>query len=199
MPGRSPRGWIVGEADLDAWFIREVLPLEAALMRFLRRNWREENDLADLRQDVYVRVYDAARHGIPRQTKSFVFSTARNLLIDLVRRSRIVSIETVADLDVSNVSEGEASPERQAIARGELRQLQAALELLPRRCREVVVMRKIDGIRQREVAVRLGITEDTVEKQVAKGVRMLANILSGEDPRSGRSRAADHIKKADDR
>jgi DNA-directed RNA polymerase specialized sigma24 family protein len=111
----------------------------------------------------------------------------------------IFSIEIVADLDLSNVSAEEASPERQAIARSELRQLQAALELLPRRCREVVVMRKIDGIAQREVAVRLGITEDTVEKQVAKGVRMLANILSGEDPRSGQSRSAGHVKKADDR
>ena len=189
----------MSETELDAWFIREVLPLEAALMRFLRRNWREETDLADLRQEIYVRVYDAARHGVPRQAKPFVFSTARNLLIDRVRRSRIVSIETVADLDVSNVSDEGASPERQAIARDELRQLQAALEQLPLRCREVVVMRKIDGISQREVAVRLGITEDTVEKQVAKGVRMLANILSGGDADDERFLALGHAKKADDR
>jgi RNA polymerase sigma factor (sigma-70 family) len=189
----------VSESELDAWFIREVLPLEAALMRFLRRNWREESELSDLRQDVYVRVYDAARNGLPRQAKPFVFSTARNLLIDRVRRSRIISIETVADLDVSIVSEGEASPERQAIARDELRQLRAALEQLPLRCREVVVMRKIDGMPQREVAARLGITEDTVEKQVAKGVRMLANILNGGDAESGQSRVLGHTKKADDR
>lgn len=189
----------VSESELDAWFIREVLPLEAALMRFLRRNWREENELSDLRQEIYVRVYDAARNGLPRQAKPFVFSTARNLLIDRVRRSRIVSIETVADLDVSIVSEGEASPERQAIARDELRQLQAALERLPLRCREVVVMRKIDGVPQREVAARLGITEDTVEKQVAKGVRMLANILLGGDTERGQLHVPGHVKKADDR
>jgi len=172
----------VGEAELDAWFIREVLPLEAALMRFLRRNWREEGDLADIRQDIYVRVYDAARHSIPRQAKPFVFNTARNLLIDRVRRSRVISIETVADLDLSNVSAEEVSPEGQVIARAELRRLEAALDDLPPRCREVVVMRKIEGISQREVALRLGIAEDTVEKHVAKGVRMLADMLLGETP-----------------
>ena len=189
----------MSESELDAWFIREVLPLEAALMRFLRRNWREESDLSDLRQEIYVRVYDAARHGVPRQAKPFVFSTARNLLIDRARRSRIISIETVADLDASIVIEGEASPERQAIARDELRHLQAALEQLPLRCRQVVVMRKIEGISQREVAVRLGITEDTVEKQVAKGVRMLANILNGGDAGDQQPGTAGRVKKADDR
>lgn len=184
----------MGEAELDAWFVREVLPLEAALMRFLRRNWREEGDLADIRQDVYVRVYDAARHGIPRQAKPFVFSTARNLLIDRVRRSRIISIETMADLDLSNVSAEEASPERQAIARAELRQLQAALDRLPPRCCKVVVMRKIEGLSQREVAFRLGITEDTVEKQVAKGVRMLANLLLDDEPDNRRPALAPSSK-----
>lgn len=187
----------MSESELDAWFIREVLPLEAALMRYLRRNWREEGDLADLRQDVYVRVYDAARQGIPKQAKPFVFSTARNLLIDLVRRSRVISIETVADLELSNVSTEEVSPEQQVIARAELRQLQAALDRLPPRCREVVVMRKIDGISQREVAFRLGIAEDTVEKHVAKGARMLADILLGGELEGGHRRSSGYSRKAD--
>lgn len=187
----------MGEAELDAWFIREVLPLEAALMRFLRRNWREEEDLADLRQDIYVRVYDAARNGIPRQAKPFVFSTARNLLIDLVRRSRVISIETVADLELSNVSTEEVSPEGQVIARAELRRLEAALDDLPPRCRQVVVMRKIEGISQREVASRLGIAEDTVEKHIAKGVRMLADMLLGDELESGHRRSRSPSSKAE--
>ena len=56
--------------DLSAvrdWFIREVLPLEAILMRFLRQNLRNPADIADLRQEVYVRVYEAARKKIPRE------------------------------------------------------------------------------------------------------------------------------------
>lgn len=39
---------------IEAWFCREVLPLEPALTRFIRRNWRVADDVADLRNDVYA-------------------------------------------------------------------------------------------------------------------------------------------------
>ena len=68
--------------------------------------------------------------------------------------------------------------ERHLMARSELKLLQAALELLPARCREAVELRKIEGLSQREEAQRMGITEDTVERQVSKGVRVLAAALA---------------------
>ena len=49
---------------LDRWFVEEVLPLEPALMRMLRRHWRRADDIADLRQEVYTRVYESAGRGI---------------------------------------------------------------------------------------------------------------------------------------
>ena len=78
---------------------------------------------------------------------------------------------------VEIVAEG-VQTDRHLMARSELRLLQAALALLPPRCREVVQLRKIDGLSQREVAAKMGITEDTVERQVAKGVRALAAALA---------------------
>jgi RNA polymerase sigma-70 factor (ECF subfamily) len=165
--------------DIDAWFVHEVLTLEGALVRYLRRNWPDTSEIADLRQEVYVRVYDGAvANGIPAQTKPFVFAAARNLMIDRFRRLRVVSIELVSDLDALNVLVDDASPERIATAREELRRLQSALEMLPPRCREVVVLRKLEGLTQREVAARMGIVEDTVERQLAKGIRALADQLS---------------------
>jgi RNA polymerase sigma factor (sigma-70 family) len=71
----------------------------------------------------------------------------------------------------------ELTPERHASGRAELRLLQVALDALPPRCREVVEMRKVEGLSQRDVAARLGITEDTVERQVANGMRALADAL----------------------
>jgi RNA polymerase sigma-70 factor (ECF subfamily) len=166
------------ESSLDAWFTGQVLPLEAALERFIRRHCSGEDDVSDLRQEVYVRVYDAARRARPLFTKPFVFMTARNLLRDHARRARIVSIEGVADLEALNVAGEEFAADRVVSARDELRRLQAALDKLPPRCREVVVLRKIQGLPQREVARRLGVTEDTVERQVSKGVRALAAALA---------------------
>ncbi len=50
----------------QAWFGREVLPLEASLMQYLEHNWRNASDIADLRQEVYVRVYTAALKKFPK-------------------------------------------------------------------------------------------------------------------------------------
>lgn len=183
--------------ELNDWFLQEVLPLEGLLEAYLRRNWRDADEIADLRQEVYARVYDGCASVRPASARAFVLSTARNLLIDRVRRAQVVSIETYADLDAMGTAVDELSPERHSSARGELRLLQAALDLLPSRCREVVALRKIEGLSQREVAQRMGIAEDTVEKQVAKGVRALADALNratggpaaGAAPRSWPGRA----------
>lgn len=161
-------------AEADRWFVEEVLPLEAMLERFLRRNWRDDDDISEMRQEVYARVYVGAGNMRPISAQAFVLSTAKNLLIDRSRRARIVSIETYADLDALTLTAEPVPTERHVMARSELRHLQAALELLPPRCREVVELRKIEGLSQREVAARLGITQDTVERQVANGVRALA-------------------------
>ena len=163
--------------DLNAWFVNEVLPLEGALMRYLRRNWRDAAELGDLRQEVYVRVYEAARKGRPEQVSAFVFATARNLLADHARRAQVVSIDTFADLDIPDLDADLLTPERHASGRAELRLLHDALNDLPARCQEVVRLRKIEGLSQREVAARMGIREDTVERQIANGMRALADAL----------------------
>lgn len=164
----------------DDWFVAEVLAHEAALTRFLRRRWRESAEIADLRQEVYVRVYEAARASRPRHPRAFLFATARNLMSDRIRRWRIVSMEAVADFEKSNVLLVEDwTPERQESSRQELQRLAQALDRLPPRCREVIWLRRVKGLSQREVAAALDIAEGTVEKQVAKGVRLLADYLRG--------------------
>src|SRR6185437_7322963 len=141
---------------VDDWFVREVLPLETSLRKFLRRGWRNEADIRDLCQDVYVAVYEAALKEIPASARAFTFVVARNVLADRVRRAQIVPIEAVADLEALGVSVDEPGPERAAIARQDLRKLQAALERLPSRWREVVVMRKVQGLSLAEIVTRLG-------------------------------------------
>lgn len=163
--------------ELDGWFVQEVLPLEPLLSSYLRRNWPESSEIPDLRQEVYVRVYEAAGTRRPAQAKPFVFATARNLLIDRARRAKVVSIEAVADLDSVDAEADFRTPERHVSARMELRLLQRALDQLPSRCGEVVRLRFINGLSHREVASTMGISQDTVEKQLAKALRAMAGAL----------------------
>jgi RNA polymerase sigma factor (sigma-70 family) len=178
--GAGCAGMPMTVSDAKAWFVREVLPLEPALMQFFRRSWRNKSDVEDMCHDVYVRVYEAACKEIPHPARPFVFSVARNLLINRVRREHIVSIDAVADLDALGIALDEPGPDRSAMARQDLQRLQAALDKLPPRCREAVVLRKIEGLGRREIAGRMGIAEATVAEYLAIGIDTLADLLHGE-------------------
>lgn len=163
---------------LHAWFVNDVLSLESVLMQFLRNNWRNESEVEDLCQDVYLRAYEAAaEHGVPERTKPFVFAIARNLLIDRVRRGQIVPIEAMAELERLEIAGDTPDAERSAIAGDELRRLYAALDELPPRCREVVNLTRAEGLTRNQIALRMGISERTVDKHLENGMRLLANAL----------------------
>ena len=146
------------------------------LGRYLRRSWRDQWEIPDLRQDIYVRVYEAALREKPVNPKGFLFQVARNLMIDRSRRKSVVSFDSFADLDGMG-TDGEPDAEQSVGAQQEAQLLRAAISALPPRCREVVILRKIEGHSQRDVARRMGITEDTVERQVANGIRHLRKLL----------------------
>jgi len=165
--------------SLDAWFAREILIHEESLVAYLRRCWPHRDEVHDLRQEVYVRVYEAAGKARPTLPKSFLFTTARHLMTDRVRRSRVVSIETMGDLEPTNVLVDEVSPERWCGGRQVLKRLSEAFDRLPDRCREVIWLRRVEELPQKEVAQRMGISEKTVEKHMAKGVRLIAEHFYG--------------------
>ena len=164
---------------LNDWFCREILVHEAALMRYLLRCWFRREEIHDLRQDIYVRVYEAAAKARPAMPKSFMFTTARHLMPDRLRRGRVVSIEAMGDLDALNVLVDDISPERRLSAGQELKRLSAAIDRLPDRCREVVWLRRVEDLPQKVVALRMGISEKTVEKQIARGARLIADYFHG--------------------
>ena len=166
---------------LDDWFAREILVHEAPLTHFLLRCWPHRDEVADLRQEVYARVYEAAARALPRQPRAFLFTAARHLVADRVRRGKVVSIEPMGDFEPSSVLVDEVSPERWCGGRQRLARLARAFDRLPDRCREVVWLRRVEHLSQREVAQRLGISEKTVEKHIAKGMRLIAGYFYGSD------------------
>jgi len=173
-------------AEVRAWFIGEVLPLEPVLTQYLHRNWRNQADIDDLLQDVYVRVCEAAQKQQLNSTRSFVFTTARNLLVDRVRRGRVIPIDTVESLEALSAAVDEPGPDRNLMAREELRRVEAALDRLPPRCREVVVLRRIEGLSRRNIAERMGITEATVSEHLANGMRAMTDMLYSDPTGPGR-------------
>jgi len=181
-----PMGAAMTAAELEAWFVREVLPLETMLMRFLRRNWRDRSDIEDLRQEIYVRVCEAAEAEMPKSAKAFVFATARNLLTDLIRKENVVPIAAIADPDSVGLDADEPLQDRTLIAKDELRRLQDALDKLPPRHREAVVLGRIEGLTGREIAARMGIAEGTVSQHLKLGMHALADLYLRDATDAGR-------------
>jgi RNA polymerase sigma-70 factor (ECF subfamily) len=178
--GLAPADTNDAVARADAWFAREILPLEASLMQFLQHNWRLKNEIPDLRQEVYARVYESAVKRIPEKPKHFLFATARNLLIDRARQARVIPIDAASDLDVLDPASDAPGPDQIVMARDELRRLQAALEKLSPRCREAVVLGRIQGLSRREIAQRMGVTEGTAAQYLAEGICALVEHLQRE-------------------
>lgn len=168
--------------DLKAWFVCEVLPLEADLVQYLQHHNRQRGDLNDLRQEVYLRAFESAQVQLPQSTRPFVFAIARNVLVDRFRRERIVPIDPMSDLDSIDIPSDEPGPDRSTIARSEFRRLYDALDRLSPRCREMIVMRRVDELSRREIAARMGVSERTVKRDLNEGLRRLVEMLYGEKP-----------------
>jgi RNA polymerase sigma factor (sigma-70 family) len=165
---------------LNAWFKREILVHETMLFRYLLRVWPRKHEVPDLRQETYARVYQAAGLARPASPRSFLFTTAHNLMADRIRHERVVSIEAVGDIDALNVSVDELSTEDLVSTREELKRAGEALDRLPPRCREVVWLRRVEGLSQREAAAALGISVKAIEQHMSKGMRLLATYMLSE-------------------
>lgn len=182
---------MIDDDALRAWFMAEVLPLEPSLTRFIRRNWRMADDVIDIRQDIYVLALNGARGGLPNVSGAYVYTIARNHLINLARRARIVSFDLVADLETVSREVDIFRADRHLLARDELRHAQAGLEKLPPRCRDVVRLRKVEGLSTREAADRLGVGIDTIERQLTLGMKALVDHMLGGSGRIVRSKNSD--------
>jgi RNA polymerase sigma-70 factor (ECF subfamily) len=119
-----------------------------------------------------------------RSARAFLFRIARNLALDLVRRDRASPVTAVRDLAALPVLHHEDSPARTIEVREKLLKLADAIEALPPRCREVVILRKLQNLPQREVATRLGLAEKTVEAQLARGLARCEDFLRQRGVRS---------------
>jgi RNA polymerase sigma-70 factor (ECF subfamily) len=158
----------------DPWFADEVLPHEPALRAWLRSRFPALRDVDDLIQETYMRILQVRDRAAIRVPKAFLFAAARNLAVDYARRGHIVMFETMGESEEALLADDVQTSAEAAEHRQKLELLTRAIQELPERCREVLTLRKIYGLSQRDIAARLGISEHTVEAQVGNGVRRCA-------------------------
>jgi len=158
----------VTDLDSDAvatLFLRD----RSALHRYVRRLLGHREGSEDIVQEAFLRTCRHSQEVV--EPRAFMFTTARNLVADSRRRTRVANTDTLGDFDGSNVVGSSESPEDQLLANERRRLLEKAVARLTPQCRAAFTLRVFGGRSYKEIAQQLGISPKTVENHIARGLR----------------------------
>lgn len=162
---------VVPPVEQAQWFANEVHAHDSQLRAYLRGAFPSVRDVDDVVQESYLRIWKArAVHPI-ESARAFLFTIARRIALKQAVKNRAAPIEFVGDLAELRLITDRPSPAEVLSYQEKVALLAEALAELPTRCREIVILRKLKGIPQKGVAHQLGLSERTVENQLARGVR----------------------------
>lgn len=148
----------------------------APLRRYLTRLLGNTSEAQDVAHDAYLRVYPHIEKRTMLQPEAVLYTTARRLAINRLKRRSISPIGTTT-APLETAAAGAPGVAQQVMARQELKLLETAIAKLPEGCRTVLLLRKVELLSHREIADRLGIAISTVEKQHARALRLLRAAL----------------------
>ncbi len=160
------------------WFAEHLQVHEPLLRAWLQSRFPQLGDIDDIVQDAYARVLAARAKQDIRSPKAFFFATARNLAIEHFRRQRIANIHPLAGLDELDLVEGGEDVIETLVRNQEIEFMTAAIQSLPKRCRQVMTLRNVYGLAQKDIAEQLGISVRTVETQVTIGLKRCTAYLA---------------------
>jgi RNA polymerase sigma factor (sigma-70 family) len=160
------------------WFAEHLQVHEPMLRAWLQSRFPQLGDIDDIVQEAYARVLAARAKQDIRSPKAFFFATARNLALEHFRRVRVANIEPFAGSDDLALLEGADDVVQTVVRNQEIELMTAAIQSLPKRCRQVMTLRNVYGLPQKDIAEQLGISVRTVEAQVTIGLKRCTAYLA---------------------
>lgn len=131
-------------------------------------------EVEDIVQETYVRACQAEHRQEIKAPRSFLYKTARNLALDYVKRAETRLTVSEEDPRIAAQAEYHRLDDEtfdQVTADEEFSNFCDAVRHLPIQCRRVFVLKKVYGYSQREIARELKLSESTVEKHIANGMK----------------------------
>lgn len=137
-------------------------------------------EVEDIVQETYVRACRAAHRSEIRAPRSFLYRTARNLALDHVKRAetRLASSSFEESGAESGLQHNLTDETFERVSTDEeFARFCQAVRHLPVRIRRAFVLKKVYGYTQREIAAEMGLSESTVEKHIAQGIRRCRRFI----------------------
>jgi RNA polymerase sigma factor (sigma-70 family) len=153
-----------------AWIEENILPYEPRIRAWLSRYQFGDIDADDVVQEMYAKIGALGDVSGIREPVCYAISVARSIVLNHARRPSVVSTTSTGDLDALGASSSEADPEEVTGMRQELRAVAAVLTEMPERTREVLWLRRVEGLSERETAERLSISDRTVERHMSRAI-----------------------------
>ena len=141
------------------------------LKNFLKRFLSRAEDIEDLAQEAYLRTCHAEQERGVEQPKAYLFQVAKNLALNELSRKSEQMTDYIEDRIAAvelNISD---SVEEEVEAQQSINLYYEAVAALPKRCRRVFLMRKVNGMRHQDIADQMGITVSAVEKHLYNGTK----------------------------
>lgn len=145
-----------------------------ALTRFFRKRARQPADVDDLVQEVLMRLAVRGEGAAIDQPGAYLMRTATNVWRDFLRRSRTHAQDAHEEYDDDWHARAESGPADVLEGVQSVETLIAVLNELPARTRQVFVLCRVEGMRQKSVAQRLRISVSAVEKHMIRAIAHLA-------------------------
>ncbi len=159
------------------WLATHIVPHEAGVRRWLIASGTSPDDADDLIQDAYCRLGELGSVDHIAVPRAYFLMIVRNLRREGYRRQKVIRFDALTETLSSSIMDERGDPERVADARRELARVSSVLAALPARCREIFRLRRMEGLSQREIANRMGVSEGVVENDAAKAVRHLLSAM----------------------
>ncbi|GFE80080.1 hypothetical protein GCM10011487_20800 [Steroidobacter agaridevorans] len=180
--------------SIAARVANEILPHEALVRNWLKRRWGNTLDIDDLIQESYSRIASLDSIDHIDNLRSYFFRTAHAVATDLMRRAKVENFSRVTEIEWSNVLDESPSPDRVVDASQRLERVNDLLSKLTWTCRRVIELRRIEGLSQRDTALRLGVSESVVENHIARGLKSVLDAAA--DRHESTERKVDAVGKS---
>lgn len=158
----------------DTFLVAELRP---ALVSFFRRRCGDTAEAEDLAQDVMLRAFQHAAWGSRDEAKGYIFKIAMNRWKDRGRRKLAHGIQVDWGEHFEPAAFGESPIERALDSQQELRIVSSALGELSERTRDVLILHRLEKMKQAEIAAAMGISVSAVEKHLVRALAHLAQRM----------------------
>lgn len=165
------------EPNPTRWFTEEVHPHGTSLKAYLRGAFPGVRDVDDVVQESYLRIWQARAAQPIASAKAYLFTVARHLALNLMRRERRSPLEFSGDIAAFGALEDRPGVADVLSEQEKIDLLTDALAALPARTRAIILLHKFEGLTQSEVGARLGLSVKAVEHQIARGVHLCTEFL----------------------